>query len=121
MLNIWTILNGLTPNCTGTRPGGLSDYFVSHIREELDAANEFFLDRRTAELFYIFNSSSSGGTSTTPPASGFVFTRLRTLLSLNGTAAAPVTNVTISGLGFRDARATYMDPHVRPPGKRFFL
>ena len=54
-----------------------------------------------------------------PPSEGFVLTRLRTLLSMNGSAEKPIRNITITGVGFRDARATYMDPHGVPSGELF--
>jgi hypothetical protein len=61
-------------------------------------------------------SRAEGINTCAPPAEGFVLTRLRTLLSINGTRAAPVRDVTVTGVGFRDARATYMDPHGVPSG-----
>eukprot|EP01051_Picozoa_sp_SAG22_P018142 SAG22_NODE_2971_length_2059_cov_1.261735_1_plen_285_part_00 len=97
-------------------------FYFSHIKEELDAANEFWLDRAGAKLLYIPNATSggSGGEGGAgggpPPADGFALTRVRTLLSVNGSKTAPVTNVTVRGIGFRDARATYMDDHAVPSG-----
>lgn len=43
-------------------------------------------------------------------------TRIRTLLSVNGSKTQPVMNVTVDSIGFRDARATYMDDHGVPSG-----
>ena len=37
-------------------------------------------------------------------------------LSVNGSAGNPIENITVSGVGFRDARATYLDPHGVPSG-----
>ena len=87
----------------GTRPGGAEEFYFSHIKEELDTANEFFLDRSAGKLLYIPNATSSSGA---PPADGFVLTRVRTLLAVNGSKDKPVLNVTVSGIAFRDARAT---------------
>ena len=96
----------------GTRPGGAEEYYFSHVREELDAPDEFFLDRRAGKLLYFYNTT----TTAPPPPSGFAITWVRSLLLLNGTKTEPVVNVTVSGVGFRDARATYMDPHGVPSG-----
>jgi hypothetical protein len=87
----------------GTRPGGAQEFYFSHIKEELDTANEFFLHRSAAKLLYIPNATSSSGA---PPADGFVLTRVRTLLAVNGSKDKPLSRVTVSGIGFRDARAT---------------
>ncbi len=35
---------------------------------------------------------------------------------MNASQSAPVKNVTLSGLGFRDAAPTYMEPHAVPSG-----
>ena len=95
-------------------------------QDELDAPNEFFIDRSRpgGMLMFVPNCSATmagqvvlGGCA--PPSEGFVLTRLRTLLSMNGSAEKPIRNITITGVGFRDARATYMDPHGVPSGELF--
>lgn len=49
----------------GTRPGGAEEFYFSHIKEELDAPNEFFLDRPGKTLLYIPNATDGDGP---PPA-----------------------------------------------------
>ena len=43
-------------------------------------------------------------------------TVLETLIAINSTMEAPVTDITIQGIGFRDAKATYLAPHGVPSG-----
>ena len=99
----------------GTRPGGAAEYFISHVFAELDAPNEFFLDKANAKLYYFHNDTATAGAGAAsggaPPSDGFEATRYATLISVNGTKAAPATDITINGVGFRDAKATYMAPH----------
>ena len=38
------------------------------------------------------------------------------LLVANATQAAPIKNLTLRGLGFRDSAPTYMEPHAVPSG-----
>ena len=40
----------------------------------------------------------------------------KTLFNISGTQAAPVTDVTLRGLAFRDAALTWLDPHGLPSG-----
>lgn len=88
---------------------------------------EFFIDksRPGGILLFVPNCSSTAtkqvvaGTAAedcAPSPDGFVLTRLRTLLSMNGSAEKPIRDITVTGIGFRDARATYMDPHAVPSG-----
>lgn len=96
----------------GTRPNPAGqEYYISHVREELDSPNEFFIDKKAKKLFYFPNSTSPDAR---PPSNGFVLTRIRNLLSINGNKTQPIRNIRITGVGFRDARATYMDPHGVP-------
>ena len=120
-LRVNALYSQLSGAWQGTRPGGAEEFYISHVREELDTPNEFFLDRRTAKLLYMPNvttATAAAGESAAvpPPSEGFVLTRLRTLLSINGTKQHSVKDVTIQGVGFRDARATYMDDHGVPSG-----
>ena len=95
------------------------------IQDELDAPNEFFIDRSRSGgmLLFVPNCSAarqvvvgSAPEECAPPSDGFVLTRLRTLLSMNGSTEKPIRNITVTGVGFRDARATYMDNHSVPSG-----
>ena len=42
--------------------------------------------------------------------------RLKTLLTANASQADPIVGLSITGVGFRDAAPTYMDPHGVPSG-----
>lgn len=97
----------------GTRPGSGAEIFVRHIREELDAPNEFFLDRKAKQLYYVVNVTESPGL---PSADGFVATFHRKIMDMHGNMTSPVRNISVNGIGFRDARATYLDPHGVPSG-----
>jgi hypothetical protein len=46
----------------------------------------------------------------------FVATNLKVLFNISGTMQAPVTNVSLLGLGVRDSAYTYLDPHGVPSG-----
>lgn len=96
----------------GTRgdPSG-AEFYISHVREELDFPNEFFIDKKAQKLFYIPNSTT---TKIPPPSNGFVLTRIRNLLNVKGNKTHPISNILINNVGFRDARATYLDPHGVP-------
>jgi len=85
-------------------------FFVENVREELDADNEFFFDKKQQELLYV---SSTGA----PPADGVLeIPTLRTFLDVHGTQSKPVNNLHVLGLGFRDSRLTYMDKHTMVSG-----
>jgi len=95
----------------GTRPGGGEDYYVSHIKAALDTAGEFFIDRGAGKLLYMPNTTTSA-----PPRGNFTVTHLRALISLNGSGTGVIRDVRVEGVGLRDARATYLDPHGVPSG-----
>lgn len=84
------------------------DFFVENVMEELDSPGEFFFDKKARKLYLYHNGTGA------PPSHGVVVPRLRTLLNISGTQWAPARNITYSGLGFRAARYTYMDPHGVP-------
>ncbi|HEX8234715.1 MAG TPA: right-handed parallel beta-helix repeat-containing protein [Abditibacteriaceae bacterium] len=77
------------------RPG--NRYFVSNVREELDAPGEWFLDKRTGELSLWPQSANFA-------QRGVVAARLDRLIDLQGDAAKNqwVENVSIKGLQFAD-------------------
>ena len=72
-----------------------------------------FYDRKTKQLYLWYNSSSQE-----PPPSDltFIATQLTEMIGIHGTIEAPVTNVNITGIGFRDAAATFMRPWGVPSG-----
>jgi hypothetical protein len=94
-------------------------FFVENVVEELDAPGEWHYSPATGQLLLWHNASS--GTPPPPatpglPGTGVEAPLARVLLNLTGTAAAPVRNVSLLGLGFRDSRYTYLDPHGVPSG-----
>ena len=73
----------------------------------------FFHDKKAQRLYYVHNDSLG----TPPPASlAFSLPLVERLIVFNGTQEAPVRGVTISGLGLRDAVASYLLPHGVPSG-----
>ena len=63
---------------------------------------------------YLFHNDTSG---TPPPSSTtFVATQLKELIGGRGSQTSPIQNVTIRGLGFRDAARTFMEPWGVPSG-----
>jgi len=93
-----------------------TDRFVDNILEELDAADEWYLDQKSHWLYF---KPAQGE----PPArSGFVAGRLETLIEFRGTPAARVHDVTVSGLEFRETAATFLktsEPLLRSDWKFF--
>ena len=51
-----------------------------------------------------------------PASDGWVVPRLKRLLRIVGSAAAPVRNITVRGVGFRDTTYTYLDDWGVPSG-----
>jgi hypothetical protein len=95
----------------GSRPSNIgAEWYVENIFEELDAPNEFFYDKNTRNLYIYYNGTGI------PPATGFVATYLKVLVSVTGTHVNPVKGVTFKGLTFQNAAYTYMDPHGVPSG-----
>ena len=73
----------------------------------------FFHDKKAQRLYYVHNDSLG----TPPPASlAFSLPLVERLIVFNGTQEAPVRGVTISGVGLRDAVASYLLPHGVPSG-----
>lgn len=88
-----------------------AEWFVSHVFDELDAPGEYFHDAAAGKLYIYHNSSGA------PPADGsIVAVTTKVLLSANASQRSPIRNVTVRDLGFRDAAATYLDPHGVPSG-----
>lgn len=88
-------------------------FFIENVFEELDMPGEWFFDKKTRKLYLFWNATSG-----TPPPSAeqFIVPVLNRLVSIIGTRAEPVVGVSIRGVGFRDARATYMEPWGVPSG-----
>eukprot|EP00051_Salpingoeca_urceolata_P012202 m.151344 g.151344 ORF g.151344 m.151344 type:complete len:412 (-) comp17408_c0_seq6:91-1326(-) len=75
--------------------------------EELDAPNEFFFDKDTSTLYFIFNGTGTPPSTVEVPA-------LAELFVLEGGADSPVSDVTFSSLKFTGQRPTYLEPHGLP-------
>merc|ERR1719487_2877135 len=105
----WTV--GGFQGAEGSDGGGT--WYIENVLEELDDANEFFYDSVSHKLYFFHNASAG-----TPPPSDLTFegTNLKVLLSAMGTKEKPVTDVTITGITFRDTAYTFMDPHGMPSG-----
>ena len=88
-----------------------SEWFIEGVKEELDAPNEFFFDAATRTLHFRPNGTSGG-----PPDATVVVPTLATLISVNGSRAAPAVNISLSGLTFTASRPTYMEPRTNPSG-----
>lgn len=76
--------------------------YVENIFEELDTAQEWFLDEQTAILYYM----PSKGTD--PNTMKFVAPQLENLITISGSASKPVHDIEISGLCFMHTTATFM-------------
>ena len=96
----------------GARGGPGSDYFVENAIELLDAPTEWYLDPIDASngMLYYFNNASGA------PSADLLFTvpMLAALITVNATQAAPATGITLTHLGFRDTRGTFLDVHAVP-------
>jgi hypothetical protein len=77
--------------------------FVENIFEELDAPNEWFLNRKTHILYFMPPAGLDLSKATVEA------TRLTTLLELRGTPEKPVRSVVLKGLTFRQANRTVME------------
>ncbi|MBI5834118.1 MAG: PDZ domain-containing protein [Armatimonadetes bacterium] len=76
---------------------------VENIFEELDAPGEWFHNAKTNTLYYYPRAGLD------PARATFEVVRLRSLIELRGTPAAPVRGVTLRGLTFRGCARTFMD------------
>jgi len=77
--------------------------FVENIREELDAAGEWFHDARANVLYFIPEAGTDLKTATVE------IVRLAHLIEFQGTKEKPVQFVELRGLTFRHAARTFMD------------
>ena len=77
--------------------------FVENIFEELDAPGEWFLDAKTAVLYFYPPQDLDLAKATVECV------RLRHLVEVKGTEQQPVKFVTLRGLVFRHAARTFMD------------
>jgi len=95
----------------GARGGPGSDWYISHVLEELDAPTEFYYSPSTKKLYYFPMTDGAPLASTK-----FEVVQQHSLLRAQGTQAAPVRGLRVLGLGFRDTAHTMLEPHGVPSG-----
>ncbi|WP_286863093.1 MULTISPECIES: PDZ domain-containing protein [Sphingobacterium] len=76
--------------------------FVENIFEELDTAQEWYLDEATATLYYMPSHGKD------PNQLKFVAPQLESLITISGSASGPVHDIEISGLCFTHTAPTFM-------------
>jgi len=109
-------------------------WMIENVFEALDTPNEWFFDSAAHKLYLIPNATApdtaataatageaealAGGAGAAPPPANteYVAVQLETLISVNGTKARPVKDVTIQGLTLRDAADITMNPWGVPSG-----
>ena len=105
----WT--HGAFQGAEGDSQG--EDWYLENIREELDSPRETFLDTDRQLLYYFHNDTQN----TPPPASWtWEVPSLQVLFNISGSPSAPARNISITGLTFTSAAATYLAPHGIPSG-----
>jgi hypothetical protein len=109
----WCEQHSVPANNSDTRLIG-GDWFIENAFELLDAEGEFYFNKSTKTLYFKPNGTAveqfapAATDKFAAPAGPFTVPVLETLISLKGSSAAPVKNVRIQGIGFRDAAATFM-------------
>ena len=69
-----------------------------------------FFDKEALKLYYFQNATVAKA----PTRTGFVSAEVKVLINISGTQNDPVKDIHISGITFRDAAYTFMDPHGMP-------
>lgn len=82
-------------------------FYWPQVFELLDGPNEYYFSPEAQQLYFYYNGTGQ-------PSGDLVATKLQTYLSIEGTLTAPVKNVTIRGIAFRDAAETGLEPHGVP-------
>jgi len=90
---------------------GCGAMFVENVKEELDAAGEYFYDAATHELSLISSLSAAQLQAATVEA-----TQLSTLIEIKGTKEAPVKQIAMSGFNLTHSAYTYLDKYEVPSG-----
>lgn len=83
-------------------PPSEKERFVENIREELDSPREWYHDAGAGYLYYKPEGDAP------PPATGFRAGAAEELIRIVGTPAAPVHDVRIAGIAFRDTEPTFL-------------
>jgi len=103
----FSIARGLFQGSRGEDKG--DEIYIENVFEELDAPGEWFFNE-TTQLLYLWHNASGA-----PPSDGSISAAtVKHLFNVTGTQAAPVTDVSFIGVGFRDTSYTFMDPHGIP-------
>ena len=92
--------------------GSGDTFMLENMRELLDDYDEFFYDARANELVIMANNSGPPPS----PSTAFIATQADSLLRLEGSAAAPVTGVSLTGLAFAHTAPTFMRPFAMASG-----
>ena len=90
--------------------GGGGGWHLENFFEAMDEENEWYLDTAKETLYLIPNASDTaqaGGA----PTEDYVAVLLETLISINGSKATPVRDITIQGITFRDAADSESSTH----------
>jgi len=90
----------------GNQAGG--EWFISNVKEELDAPNEFYYDESQKLLYFYANG--------TAPDPDVVVPTLATLFNVHGSSEQPATDITFDGLTLTASRPTFMEPRTNPSG-----
>lgn len=123
-----TFARGGFQEARGSCGKGGHDYFVDNVKELLDVPTEWWLDTAESVLYYYPNSTAATATAdnaaaaaaaaaaavAAAQASTFVASRLETLISINGSASSPVTNVGVVGFAFAHAAPTFLADYEVP-------
>jgi len=97
------------------RGGDGGDFYVENVMEELDAPGEWYFDKVTKKLYVFWNATAG----TPPPTDGSVVAIADGawgILNVTATQAAPITGLSINGVGFRDTAHVFFAPHSIPSG-----
>ena len=82
-------------------------FIQTKVFELLDGPNEYYFSPEAQQLYFYYNGTGK-------PSGDLVATKLQTYVSIEGTLKAPVKNITIRGIAFRDAAETGLEPHGVP-------
>jgi hypothetical protein len=85
------------------------DFYLDHIKEELDSAREFYFEAETQTLYYVHNATFG-----TPPPDTWLFEvpMLHCLINISGeNETLLVENITFDGLVFIGSSASFLQNH----------
>jgi hypothetical protein len=87
--------------------------FVENVLQELDSSGEWFYDESTGDLYLWANGTAPG---TPPPTDDSItLAAVEQLITLTGTAGAPVVGATLSGLRLTGSQPTFLARPFRAP------